>query len=101
QENMQISFKVAGIDGTTGFCNVTIPNILLGGPYTVLVNDTPITPTITSNSTHTFIKFTYNHSEKTIKIVGTSVIPEFPMALYLPIFIALSFIVIAFSKNRK
>ncbi|MBS7646214.1 S8 family serine peptidase [Candidatus Bathyarchaeota archaeon] len=100
-EHMQISFKVAGIDGTTGFCNVSIPNRLLGGPYTVFVNDTPITPTITSNSTHTFIKFTYNHSEKTIKIVGTSVIPEFPMALYLPIFIALSFIAITFSKNRK
>lgn len=101
QENMQISFTVAGIDGTTGFCNVTIPNILLGGPYTVLVNDAPITPTVTSNSTHSFIHLTYNHSEKTIKIVGTSVIPEFPTVLYIPILIILSLTKIALFRKRK
>ncbi|MEM3672612.1 MAG: carboxypeptidase-like regulatory domain-containing protein [Candidatus Bathyarchaeia archaeon] len=102
QGNMQISFKVAGIDGTTGFCDVTIPNILLGGPYTVLVNDAPITPTTTSNSTHLFIYFTYNHNnEQTVKIIGTSVIPEFPITLYLTIFIALALTTITLSKNRK
>jgi|GEM_PF-724650 len=102
-ENMQISFKVAGVDGTTGFCNVTIPNTLLGGPYTVFVNDTPITPIMTSNSTHTFIYFTYNHSEHTVKIVGTSVILEFPTTLHLSVLAALllTTMALAFGKNSK
>jgi len=100
-EQMQISFKVAGVDGTVGFCNVTVPNVLLGGPYTVFVNDAQITPIVSSNGTHSFIYFTYNHSEKTIKIVGSSAIPEFPTTLYLAILTALSIIVIVISKNRK
>jgi len=100
-EHRWISFKVAGNDGTIGFCNVTIPNVLLGGPYEVFVNNAQITPTITSNSTHSFIHFTYNHSEKIIKIIGTSVIPEFPTTSYLAIFLTLSLTVILFNKNRK
>jgi len=100
-EYMQISFKVAGVDGTVGFCNVTVPNMLLGGPYAVFVNDAQITPIVSSNGTHSFIYFTYNHSEKTIKIVGTSVIPEFPTTSYLATFLALSLTVIMFNKNRK
>jgi len=102
QEQTQISFNVTGTDGTIGFCNVTIPSILLEGPYTVLIGDSsPLTLIETSNSTHTFLYFTYSHSEQTVKIVGSSVIPEFSIALYLPIFLALSLTAITFSKNRK
>lgn len=83
QQQKKVSFTVAGDNGTMGFCNVTIPNILLSGPYTVLVNNVTITSLWTWNSTHSFIYFTYPHSEHTVEIVGSSVIPEFSLEVIL------------------
>jgi|YelNatPaOPRAMG01_1025707.scaffolds.fasta_scaffold24307_1 hypothetical protein len=100
QPDMQISFKVSGAEGTTGFCNVTIPNALLGGPYTVLVDDSPVPFTPTSNNTHSFIYFAYNHSEHTVKIVGTTVIPEFECCVLL-LFMAATLLMAALYKRRS
>ncbi|MGQ9461052.1 MAG: rhodanese-like domain-containing protein [Candidatus Bathyarchaeaceae archaeon] len=75
----QISFDVAGSDGTVGFCNVTVSNVLLGGPYTVLVNNQlPAVLLETSNGTHTFLYFSYFHSTHKVQIVGTRVGPPPP-----------------------
>jgi hypothetical protein len=102
QQQMKISFIVAGDEGTIGFCNITIPNTLLGGPYTVLVNDTPITPVWTWNSTHSFIYFTYTHSEHNVEIIGSTVIPEFPSEIFLLLLLTmlLSFAAIISKKHH-
>ncbi|MEM3784070.1 MAG: carboxypeptidase-like regulatory domain-containing protein, partial [Candidatus Bathyarchaeia archaeon] len=99
QQQMKISFIVAGDEGTAGFCNVTIPNVLLGGPYTVLVNGTPITAVWTWNSTHSFIYFTYTHSEHNIEIVGSTAIPEFPLEIFLLLLTMLSSVAAIISKK--
>jgi len=71
----KISFTVVGQNETAGFCNVTIPIDLLGGPYTVLFDDSPIIPEPqeATNGTHTFLHFTYNHSSHTVEIMGQTV----------------------------
>jgi len=99
QQEKQITFTVSGQEGTTGSCNVTIPkNLLYGEPWTVTVDGTQVPATITENTTHTFIYFTYNHSTKTVTIKGTHVIPEFSST---PILILLMLTTIITTTLRK
>jgi len=86
QENKKITFTVGGADGTVGFSNVTIPNDLLEGPYTVYFDGD--SPTIldteeTTNGTHTFLYFTYTHSTHTVEIIGSNVATP-PLAIFTP-----------------
>jgi len=106
QTQKQISFKVTGADGTIGSCRVTIPKTLLSGPYNILVNNSPpLTLSETSNGTHTFLGFTYNHSTKTIEIRSTSlgVAPQFPLAtilILLTILIILAAVTVVLVKKK-
>jgi hypothetical protein len=89
KSSMQIRFNVTGPTGTHGYCNVTIPKGLLqGSPWKVYVNSTDytISCSITQNETHTFIYIPYTCSTNTIGIEGTWVIPEFPLAIIMPLF---------------
>jgi len=104
QTEMQISFDVAGDSGTTGYCNVTIPKSLLtGSPWTIKIDNTTITDfDEKTNNTHTFLYFTYTHeSPLQITIQGTWVVPEFPPAMILPLFLILSLITVVFVKHKK
>jgi len=79
QPDKEISFNVAGLAGTNGICNVTIPRALLyGEPWTVLIDGAPVPATITENATHTSLYFTYTHSTHAIQIIGTWVIGPSP-----------------------
>jgi len=79
-EGAFIRFTVTGENDTTCFCRVTVPKGLLTSEngWNVVVNDEPVTPTINEDSSNTYIYFTYNHSTKTVEIIGTDAIPEFP-----------------------
>jgi len=94
-----ISFNVTGAEGTTGFTRITIPNVIVqnlwAGNYTVRVNDVPWPFTNQTDAENTYIYLTYNHSELTITIV-----PEFPLATITLLFIALSTLVLVFSKKK-
>jgi len=99
----QISFNVTGQAETTGFCNVTIPKSLLtGSPWTITINGSPITDfSHAENATHSFLHFTYTHaSTLQIIITGTWVIPEFPSAMLLPLFMILLAIAIILAKKK-
>jgi parallel beta-helix repeat protein len=69
-----ISFNVSGEEGTTGFCRICIPTALME-TYKVFVNGTEVPHTLLpcSNSTHSYLYFTYNHSTQEVVIM-----PEFP-----------------------
>jgi parallel beta-helix repeat protein len=95
-----ISFNVTGSSQSIGFCKVIINNVLLGGPYTVWVGTTPITPSVMSNGTHSFLYFTYNHSTKNVRIIGTTAIPEFSSFLALPLFMIATLIAVIVYKRR-
>jgi len=75
----QISFNVTGPSGTAGFCNVTFPNALLWGDFTVDVDgDSPIDFVRKDNATHISVCFGFEFvGTRKVVIIGEYVIPEF------------------------
>lgn len=74
----QISFNVTGPFGKVGFCTVTIPKLLLVGPWQVLINGTAADTTIVANNTHSSLGFTFGFSTQKVKIVGTEALDTIP-----------------------
>jgi len=103
QTEMQISFNVTGDTGTAGYCNVTLPKSLLtGSPWKIKIDNTTVTDFEKTNNTHIFLYFTYTHEKPLqVTIEGTWVIPEFPSAIILPLFMSLSLITVVFIKHKK
>ena len=91
------SFNVSGGDGTIGFCRICIPTALMNITYKVFVNGTEVSYTLLpfSNSTHSYLYFTYNHSTQEVIII-----PEFPSFLILPLFMLASLLA-AVAYRRK
>jgi outer membrane protein assembly factor BamB len=97
-----INYTVIGIEGTIGMCNITIPNEMMDGEYTVRINGgLPLELVITHiNDTHTSLYFTYYQSINAIEITGTTVVPEFPSTIMLPLLLALSLIAVTLAKKK-
>ena len=94
----KISFNATS--GASGFCNVTIPMVLLSdSPWTVKVGNTPVTATIADNSTHTFLYFTYDQSTHLVEIIGTWAIPEFPTVIVLPLVMIATLVTVLLRKK--
>ena len=93
-----ISFSVTGEDGTGGFCRTCIPTTLVSGTYRVFVDGTEIAHTLLpcSNSTHSYLYFTYTHSAQEVVII-----PEFPSTLIVPLLMALTLGVAVHLKKRR
>jgi parallel beta-helix repeat protein len=105
QDGPFLEFNVTGQEGTAGFCRVAIPKNLLwaeDGQWVVLVGGVPITNyTSASDQNYTYLYFTYNHSTKTVQILGTHVIPEFPSTIItLSLFMILSMLALTFANRR-
>lgn len=96
-----VSFNATGTGGSTGFCRVTIPNIIVQNlwqdNYTVLIDGKPWPFTNWTDTTNTYLYFNYTHSTEEITIS-----PEFPSFLILPLFmIATLLAVIVYRKNMQ
>jgi MG2 domain-containing protein len=87
QAEKKIEFTVEGETGTRGVAQVTLPKELLAGEMTVSIdgrviaedsNDVIVT---SDTATEMTLEINYPHSEHTIEIVGTSVVPEFPISM--------------------
>jgi parallel beta-helix repeat protein len=97
-----MSFNVTGLDGTIGFCNVTIPNSLLedlwqGNCMVFVDGKQPLTITNWTDGTFTYIYFTYHQSQHEVTIV-----PEFHPFLILPLFmIATLLAVLAYKRKHS
>ena len=103
-DNYLISFGVTGSNGTVGFCRVTIPNELLWcdnpDQWEVWVNNTLIEDgKVMEDPDYTYIYFTYNQSTQNVDVIGVHVIPEFPTALLLPLFLIFTLIAVALTKK--
>lgn len=99
QPKKAIYFNVTGPKDTIGFCRIRIPHALLNGNYTVTLDGLPPLMNRTlpaSNSTHTYLYFTYIHATHEVVII-----PELPTAIILPIFIIVTFIAIILSNRIK
>ena len=93
----EIHFDVSGKDGTLGFCRICIPTALMNDTYTVFVNGTEVPHTLLacSNSTHSYLYFTYNHSTQEVIII-----PEFPTWASMLFMVIVLTVVIAVYKRR-
>lgn len=86
EEARMLSFMVEGETGTTGATEVTIPKAMLSGEMTVLIDGQLVTSesndVIVKSETSTDVTFeiNYDHSEHTVEVTGTNVVPEFPLA---------------------
>jgi hypothetical protein len=98
-----ISFNVTGLEGTTGFCNLTIPKELIDAPdsnqWLVLLDGLSVDYVISHNATHTSLYFTYEfHSTRNVLIMGTTVIPEFPTVAIPLLFLTVTLIAFAIKQ---
>jgi parallel beta-helix repeat protein len=95
-----ISFNVSGENGTTGFCRTSIPTGLINGTLTVFINGTELPYILLpeSNSTISYLYFTYSHSLESVIIA-----PEFPglLAFALSILVIIPAIMIYDKKHRQ
>jgi len=94
-----VSFNVTGVEGFAGFCRVTVPNLIVEelwqGNFTVLLNGEPYPFRNWTDTTNTYIYINYTHSEHQITII-----PEFPSAIILPLFMILSAVALVFAKKK-
>jgi parallel beta-helix repeat protein len=92
-----ILFNVSGLNGTTGFCNVCVPTALLNGTLSVFVNGTQVQYSLlpSSNSTISYIYFTYGQSTEQVMIM-----PEFPDSLIMAMFMLATLLTIAIHKKK-
>jgi parallel beta-helix repeat protein len=106
-EDDRIKFDVKGERWTSGFCRVTIPKELLSAKseWIVLVDKSSVTPSVDEDENSTCLYFTYHfpsyyiHSTKTVEIIGTDAIPEFPSCIILPLF-ATATLAVIICRNR-
>jgi hypothetical protein len=99
EADKSIAFKVDGEDGSIGMVDVYLSNVLKE-PYTVTLDGEPVeTIQIVDEEGNEGVKIIYMHSVHDIKIIGTEVVPEFPIAV-LPI-LALIIGVAAFMVRSK
>jgi len=99
----KLGYTLQGIENTIGMSNITIPNQLLGPPYTSVTIDgaSPLTgPTVVNNDTHSSIYFTYLQSSHSVIVQGTTVIPEFSPALMLPLIMTMSLAAVILARKK-
>jgi parallel beta-helix repeat protein len=90
-------FNVSGENGTTGFCRICIPAALINGTLRVFVNGTEVPYKLlpNSNSTQSYLYFTYHHSTQEVVVA-----PEFPTFIVLPFFLIAALMGVALYKKK-
>ena len=107
QPHRALCFNITGPEGTIGYCSVTIPKALLYAPldqWLVIVGGQITDHQLTEDETNTYLHFACPLSTQTVYIVGTEVVPEFPVTIIPMIFfVAILFAVVLakFTKLKK
>jgi parallel beta-helix repeat protein len=71
--NRMLNFSVAGEDGSTGFCRVSVPTRLMNYTLVLLVDGEEAIPTFLNLQRESYrcIYFTYNHSVHVVTIISS------------------------------
>ncbi|MDH5376579.1 MAG: hypothetical protein OEW95_12345, partial [Candidatus Bathyarchaeota archaeon] len=90
-------FNITGENDTTGFCRICIPRALMNETYKVFVNGTEVQCNLLpcSNTTHSYLCFSYNHSKQEVIII-----PEFPSFLSLSLFMAATLLAVMIIRRK-
>jgi hypothetical protein len=101
----RIRFSVEETDGTTGFCNISIPFQLMSGNFSIYKDDVLLVENVDytqiSNSTHYTFSITYEHSTHIIEIFSTSVIPELTSLIMLSTLITTTAAILIYKKKQS
>ena len=87
QQEKKVSFHVEGQTGTRGVTQITIPKALLSGEMMVSIDGNVIPPessdvvAILDTEEGMTLEINYQHSEHTVEVSGTNVVPEFPVSM--------------------
>jgi hypothetical protein len=96
---------VEGPSGTTGFCNVTVPEELMWGVFTLYLDDEVLVESVdytkSYNGTHYVFSVTYVHSIHIIELFSTDIVPDFTGWLFLPVLISATLLGFALRKKLK
>lgn len=105
QNLKEIIVDITGQTGTTGTCEVAIPKNLLAGNISLYLDSNALLEnsdyTHTSNSTHDIYSISYVHSDHTIEIRGTEVVPEYGALMVIPMFSAATLLVTIAARRRS
>ncbi|MEM4704597.1 MAG: PQQ-binding-like beta-propeller repeat protein [Candidatus Bathyarchaeia archaeon] len=92
------------IPSTWSTCNITVPNEMLGGPYTVKIDGAVVSHTLSNTTTHSSLYFAYFHTDKNahvVEITGTTAVPEFPSTAFLAMLMVTSLAAAAIASRKK
>ena len=100
----QISFNVTGPTGTVGFCNLSIPENILWGDFSLYMDGYLLVENVdytqTHNRTHFIFHITYIHSSHKFEVKGTEAVPELSHFLTL-ILLMVTALIVALAKKRS
>lgn len=101
QTEKMISFQLMGTSETVGYCNVSFPKELLGGPFTIRVNGSLLDTFGETSNGETSLHFTFNFgSTCNVEVIGTTAIPEF-QSIVLSLFMALTLFALILRKMKR
>ena len=104
QTERQLSLNVTGKTGTSGSCDVVVPDGLLWGTFSLSMDGYALVEgddySQTHNGTHYTFHISYIHSSHTIEIVGSEGIPEFPAWMILPLFMTATLLAVILYRKR-
>jgi hypothetical protein len=98
-----IIFNATG--DTLGFCRIMIPKDALDGEYIVTLDGLIMQPSMwrelpISNDTTLYLYLTYPSGSHEIWIMGTTMVPEFPSFLILPLFMIATLLAVMIYKSK-
>jgi hypothetical protein len=105
QTEKSLRLGISGLNGTSGFCNITVPAELMSGDFTLYLDDKVLVEgveyTESFNGTHHLFSVNYTHSIHEIKLVSTEVIPDFVAWFFLPFLMTATLLGFALRKTLK
>jgi len=104
KEEHKMIFNVSGLAKTRGFCNISIPNNLMWGQFSLYIDGRKMIKdveyTTQHNSTHYTFQIEYDNSNRIIEIVSEFAIPEFQQTIIPPL-LMLTTIIVTFLQKKK
>jgi hypothetical protein len=105
QTEKQLSLNLTGKTGTSGSCEITFPDGLLWGTFSLSMDGYALVEGDDYSQTYdgtyyTFQISNYIHSSHTIEIVASDAVPEFPAWMILPLFMTATLLAVMLYRKR-
>jgi hypothetical protein len=105
QTEKQLSLNLTGKTGTSGSCEITFPDGLLWGTFSLSMDGYALVEGDDYSQTYdgtyyTFQISNYIHSSHTIEIVASEAVPEFPAWMILPLFMTATLLAAILYRKR-